>query len=178
MASARLGSLLAVRVPRPTRSLAAWKLLSRRDSPAAGWTYRSGFPKSVCWQRYLSGTPTAADVGTYANIQISVSDGKASAVLPAFAISVNQMSAGNATLDWMPPTENTDGSALMNLAGYKVHYGTKPDELTQVENLTNPGLTSYVVDNLSAGTWYFAISSYATNGSESHNSGVVSTTIL
>jgi len=126
----------------------------------------------------LSGTPTAADVGTYANIQISVSDGKASAVLPAFAIAVNQMSAGNAALDWMPPTENTDGSALMNLAGYNVHYGTSPDALTQVDKLTNPGLTSYVVDNLSAGTWYFAISSYATNGSESQNSGVVSTTIL
>jgi hypothetical protein len=126
----------------------------------------------------LSGTPTAADVGTYANIQISVSDGNASAVLPAFAIAVNQMSTGNATLDWMPPTDNTDGSALMNLAGYKVHYGTKPDELTQVEKLTNPGLTSYVVDNLSGGTWYFAISSYATNGIESRNSAIVSTAIL
>jgi hypothetical protein len=126
----------------------------------------------------LSGTPTAADVGTYANIQISVSDGKASAVLPAFAIAVNQMSAGNAALDWTPPTENSDGSVLTNLAGYNVHYGTSRDALTQVERLTNPGLTSYVVDNLSAGTWYFAISSYATNGSESYNSGVVSTTIL
>ena len=126
----------------------------------------------------LSGTPTAADVGTYANIQISVSDGKASTALPAFAIAVNQMSAGNATLDWMPPTENTDGSALTNLAGYKVHFGTKPDELTHVEKLANPGLTSYVVDNLSTGTWYFAISSYSTNGIESHNSSVVSTAIL
>jgi hypothetical protein len=126
----------------------------------------------------LSGTPTAADAGTYANIQISVSDGKASAVLPAFAISVNQMSAGNATLDWMPPTENTDGSVLTNLAGYKVHYGTSPDQLTQVEKLTNPGLTSYVVDNLSAGTWYFSVSSYSANGTESSSSGVVSTAIL
>jgi hypothetical protein len=126
----------------------------------------------------LSGTPTAGDVGTYANIQISVSDGKASAVLPAFTIAVNQMSAGNATLDWTPPTENSDGSVLTNLAGYNVHYGTSPDKLTQVEKLTNPGLTSYVMDNLSAGTWYFAVSSYSANGTESSNSGVVSTAIL
>ena len=125
----------------------------------------------------LSGTPTAADVGTYANIQISVSDGKASAVLTSFTIAVNQMSAGNATLDWTPPTENTDGSMLTNLAGYNVHYGTSPDKLTQVDKLANPGLTSYVVENLSTGTWYFAISSYATNGTESSNSGVVSTPI-
>jgi hypothetical protein len=126
----------------------------------------------------LSGTPTAAAVGTYTSIQISVSDGKTSAVLPAFSIAVNQMSAANVSLDWMPPTENSDGSALTNLAGYNVHYGTSPGQLTQVDKITNPGLTSYVVDNLSSGTWYFAISSYATNGSESHNSGVVSTTIL
>jgi hypothetical protein len=126
----------------------------------------------------LSGTPTAADVGTYANIQISVSDGKTSVALPAFTIAVNQMSAGNATLDWTAPTENTDGSVLTNLAGYNVHYGTSADKLTQVDKLANPGLTSYVVDNLSSGKWYFAISSYAATGVESSNSGVVSTTIL
>jgi hypothetical protein len=126
----------------------------------------------------LSGTPAAADVGTYANIRISASDGKASVVLPAFTIAVNQMSAGNVALDWTAPTENIDGSALTNLAGYNVHYGTSPDKLTQVDKLANPGLTSYVVDNLSAGKWYFAISSYTANGTESFNSGVVSATIL
>ena len=126
----------------------------------------------------LSGTPTAGDVGTYANIQISVNDGKADAVLPAFTIAVNQMSAGNAALDWTAPTENTDGSVLSNLAGYEVHYGTNPQQLTQVEKLANPGLTSYVVDNLSAGTWYFSVSSYSANGTESSSSGVVSTQIL
>jgi hypothetical protein len=126
----------------------------------------------------LSGTPAADDVGTYANIQISVSGGKASVALPAFTISVNQMSAGNATLDWIPPTENTDGSVLANLAGYNVRYGTSPDQLTQVIKLANPGLTSYVVDNLTTGTWYFAITSYAANGVESSKSGVVSTAIL
>ena len=126
----------------------------------------------------LSGTPAAADVGTYANIQISVSDGKAIVALPAFTVAVNQMSAGNAALDWTSPTENTDGSVLTNLAGYNVHYGTSPDKLTQVVKITNPGLTSYVVDNLSIGTWYFAMTSYAADGTESSNSGVVSTKIL
>jgi hypothetical protein len=125
----------------------------------------------------LSGVPAAADVGTYANIQISVSDGKASVALAAFTIAVDQMSAGNATLDWTAPIDNTDGSVLTNLAGYNVHYGTSPDKLTQVINLANPGLTSYVVDNLSTGTWYFAITSYAADGIESSKSGVVSTTI-
>jgi hypothetical protein len=125
----------------------------------------------------LSGTPAAADVGTYANVQISVSDGKASVALPAFTITVNQMSAGNAALDWIPPTDNNDGTVLTNLAGYNVHYGTSPDQLTQVVKVANPGLTSYVVDNLTSGTWYFAVTSYATDGMESSRSGIVSTTI-
>jgi hypothetical protein len=36
----------------------------------------------------LSGKPTAADVGIYANVQVTVSDGKASSALPAFSITV------------------------------------------------------------------------------------------
>ena len=42
----------------------------------------------------LSGTPTAANVGTYSNIVISVSDGQQSASLPAFSIQVKGGSTG------------------------------------------------------------------------------------
>lgn len=87
-------------------------------------------------------------------------------------------SVNNAVLDWTPPTENNDGTVLTNLAGYKVHYGTSPDQLTQVIDLPNPGLSSYVVENLGAGKWYFAVTSYATTGEESSQSGVVSTSVL
>jgi Putative Ig domain len=126
----------------------------------------------------LSGTPAAADVGTYAKITISVTDGKASVALAAFAVVVTQISTGNASLDWTPPTQNADGSALTNLAGYTVHYGTSRTSLTQTIKVTNPGLTSYVIDNLSPGTWYFAVSSYNAAGTESAVSGVVWTSVL
>src|SRR6185312_11733418 len=66
----------------------------------------------------LSGTPTAAYAGTYANIVISVSDGTTSTALPAFSIAVNQTSSGTATVNWTPPLDNTDGTVLSNLAGY------------------------------------------------------------
>ena len=77
----------------------------------------------------------------------------------------------------MPPTENTDGSVLTNLAGYTVYYGTSPSNLTQSVKITNPGLTAYTLSNLPAGTWYFAVTSYSSTGIESTRSGVVSTTI-
>ena len=126
----------------------------------------------------LSGTPEAADVGTYARIVISVSDGKASATLPAFTVAVNQIATGNITVDWTPPTQNSDGTLLTNLAGYRVHYGTSPERMTQSINVTNPGVTSYVVDNLGPGTWYFAVTSYTVGGTESVLSGVIGTQVL
>jgi hypothetical protein len=85
--------------------------------------------------------------------------------------------SGNVTLDWTPPTLNSDGSVFTDLAGYYLQFGRTPYQLTQAIKLTNPGLTSYVVENLAAGTWYFTISSITSNGIQSFESAVVSTTI-
>jgi hypothetical protein len=63
------------------------------------------------------------------------------------------------------------------LGGYYIRYGTDASNLTQVINVSTVGLTSYVVDNLSTGTYYFAISSYTTAGAESSLTGTVSTTV-
>jgi hypothetical protein len=87
------------------------------------------------------------------------------------------ISTGSATLDWTPPTTNSDGSALTNLAGYTVYYGTSPDSLTQSVKVSNPGLTAYTLSNLTSGTWYFAVTSYSSTGVESTRSGVISTKI-
>jgi hypothetical protein len=86
-------------------------------------------------------------------------------------------SAGVATLDWTPPTENTDGTALTNLAGYTVYYGTSPDSLTKSIKVSNPGLTAFTVTDLPAGTWYFAVTSYSSTGVESGRTGTVSAKI-
>jgi hypothetical protein len=84
---------------------------------------------------------------------------------------------GSATLDWMPPTENSDGTILSNLAGYTVYYGTSPGNLTQSVKITNPGLTAYTMTNLPSGTWYFAVTAYSSAGTESSRTATVSTTI-
>lgn len=121
----------------------------------------------------LSGSPSAAYVGTYANIVISVSDGYATTSLPAFAINVADVSIGGATLTWSPPTQNTDGSSLTNLTGYRIYYGAAPTELVQTIQVANAGLTAYVIENLSPGTYYFMVRAYTSGGSESDNSNVV-----
>ena len=92
----------------------------------------------------LTGTPAAADVATYANVVISVSDGAASATLPAFSIVVKAPVIGSAELTWTAPTQNEDGTPLTNLAGYKIRYGSSYGALNQVVDVPNPGITSAV----------------------------------
>ena len=125
----------------------------------------------------LTGTPATASAGTYSNIVISVSDGTNNASLAAFSITVNQVSNGTASLDWTSVTQNTNGTALTNLAGYHVHYGTSASNMNQVVNITNPSVTAYVVTNLSSGTWYFGVTAYTSTGMEGVLSNVGKKTI-
>ena len=128
----------------------------------------------------LTGTPAAAQVGTYSGIVITVSDGKASKSLAAFSISVVQPGGGvgSATLSWAAPIQNTDGSAITDLGGYVIYHGLSPSALTNTVRISNPGVSTYVIDNLSAGTHYFALAAFNTSGVESAQSGVGSKDIL
>jgi hypothetical protein len=125
----------------------------------------------------LAGTPGSDKAAIYSNIKISVSDGKLTASLPVFSITVEQASMGSATLSWQPPTQRTDGTQLSDLKGYHILYGSAPGSYPNRITLDNPGLTSYVVSNLSQGTWYFVMTAFDANGAESSQTGAVSKTI-
>lgn len=127
----------------------------------------------------VSGTPTASQVGEYANVRITVSDGTTSTTLAAFTITVSAVAnaSGSATLSWTPPTTNSDGSSLGNLAGYRVMYGRSSGSLDQTVNVDNPSINRYVVENLSSGTWYFAVMAVNSAGTSSQLSNTASKTI-
>jgi hypothetical protein len=74
---------------------------------------------------------------------------------------------GTATLAWLPPTANTDGSVLVDLAGYRIYRGWSPTQLTLIQTVSNPGTTRWVVDGLPEGLHFFAVSAYSTAGLES-----------
>ncbi|HEV7609503.1 MAG TPA: putative Ig domain-containing protein [Steroidobacteraceae bacterium] len=120
----------------------------------------------------LSGTPALLDIATFANIVISVSDGTSVVSLPSFSLSVLQAATGNTTVNWTAPTENVDGSALTDLASYRIVYGRAADTLDREVPVNNPGLTSYTVDNLATGTWFFAVIAVNSAGAESGMSNV------
>jgi hypothetical protein len=138
----------------------------------------------------LYGTPTASNIGTTTNIIIAAYDGYRSASLPAFSLAVQAAtvsvpppptspqpalpppSTGAVTLSWTPPTENTDGTTLMNLSGYHIYYGTSESSLSERIEVANPGVASYVINSLTPGTWYFAVAAYNSSGYEGTNANV------
>ena len=126
----------------------------------------------------LNGTPGVGDVGLTEGIVITVSDGTAYASLPAFSLAVTQSASGSALLSWLPPTTREDGSALTNLAGYRIRYGQNAAALTLSVALNSSALTSYLVEGLTAGRWYFSISALDAAGVESDPSNTGSKTIL
>lgn len=125
----------------------------------------------------VTGTPAAGDVGTYAGIAISVSDGTASASLAAFSITVTAVGAGNATVSWTPPTQNTDGSALSDLKSYRILYGRSANDLSQAISVDNASISTYVVENLTSGAWFFTVVAVNSSGVSSEFSNVASKTI-
>src|SRR6185437_14222893 len=133
----------------------------------------------------LSGTPGPGNVGTYRSIVESVSDGYKSATLQAFNLTVTGPGAVSGpaaapaavTLQWQPPTENTDASPLTDLAGYHVYYGTSAQSLSSRITVASPGISSYVVENLTPGTWYFAVAGYNSDGVEGSLSGVATRSV-
>ena len=169
----------------PATAVTAGKgyLFAPRASDADGDALTFSIVNKPTWASFsvatgeLSGTPGTGSTGTYSGIMISVSDGTLSASLPSFSVAVEQASMGSATLSWQAPAQRTDGSLLTDLAGYRILYGSSPGSYPNRVTVNNPGLTSYVVDNLAQGTWYFVMTAFDASGAESDYSSVGSKTI-
>ena len=81
-------------------------------------------------------------------------------------------------MTWNPPTQNTDGSPLTNLTGYRVYWGTQQGDYPNSVIVNNAGLSSYVVDQLTPATWYFTVTALNAGGFESAFSNVASKQVL
>ena len=80
---------------------------------------------------------------------------------------------GTALMSWTSPTDNTDNSTLTDLAGFKIYYGTFPGEYDRTITINNPGLSSYLVENLASSDWFFVMTAFNTSGIESAYSAEV-----
>ncbi len=125
----------------------------------------------------LTGTPTSGDLGTTSGIVIQVSDGQNSKSLPAFSLQVAQVGMGTAVVSWVAPTTNTDGSALTNISGFRIYYGSSASALTQTVDVA-VGQVSHQIGSLDSGTYYFAVTTRNASGEESGLSNIATKAVL
>jgi Putative Ig domain len=130
----------------------------------------------------LEGTPSSKQTGAYDDIVISASNGQYSTALPAFNVTVAAATStapatGTAKLSWKPPSENTNGSKLTDLAGVRIYYGTSESDLSHSVQVAGTSTTTYTVSGLTAGTWYFGAEAYTTAGTTSHLSAIVAASV-
>jgi Fibronectin type III domain len=129
----------------------------------------------------LTGTPATANEGTTGSITITGTNGSSSASIGPFKIVIKAPATapttGSATLTWAPPTQNTDGTPITGLTGYHIYYGTSANGLTTTITVTDVSQTSYVVNGLAPGTYYFAVDAYNSANVDSAQSNVGSGTI-
>jgi hypothetical protein len=82
---------------------------------------------------------------------------------------------GAVMLSLTPPTQTIDGTPLWSgFAGYRVYWGTSIGQYSHSANIDNPGVATYVVENLPSATWYFVATVVTRDGAESDFSDPVS----
>lgn len=119
-----------------------------------------------------SGTSSTADTGTASGSSGSTDGGSSGGAGGSASADKNEV-----MVSWSPPTQNVDGSALGDLAGYKIYYGVDEDNLSDSISV-DASSTSYTMTGLLAGTtYYFAVATQNLSGVESDLSAVVSTTV-
>jgi hypothetical protein len=110
---------------------------------------------------------------------LSACGGNSSTTSTSGTASQNLSTASDVSLSWTPPSSRSDGSylPLTELAGYRIYMGRSSDNMDPLVDLRDDGITNYTVNNLSSGSYYFAISAYDTDGAESGYSEIIQITL-
>ena len=82
-------------------------------------------------------------------------------------VSIEDQGDGTVLVSWSRPTENTDGSPLTDLAGYRIYYGRDPGGYDNTISIDNEYMSSYLIDSLGESDWYFAMTAFNSLGIES-----------
>lgn len=75
---------------------------------------------------------------------------------------------GTASIGWVAPKTQANGSAVGTLTGYRVYYGTASGKYTASVLVSGATASAATVSNLAAGKWYFTVSAIDSSGNESN----------
>jgi hypothetical protein len=124
------------------------------------------------------GAAVNAGTCTYAGKDASALVAKAA--VATFSVVATPPATGNTfTLTWTAPSQNTDGSALTNLASYNIYQGGSTTALVKLASVpaASPTYTTAVLPAIATG-YYFAVTAVNSAGVESARAGPVSSIIV
>jgi hypothetical protein len=78
---------------------------------------------------------------------------------------------GSALLSWTPPLQNSDGTALLNLTGYRIYWGTSPGNYSKSVTI-GANLSSYVIEQLAPARYYFVATAISPMGESAYSNEV------
>ena len=162
-----------------TYYIGGWNSTGKITATLAGaTTYATTFSSSASYSRVIT-LKFRADSATTLRVTYTQTAGTGTISMQAAALSqaVVSQPADTAILTWKPPALNEDGSALADLAAFKVYWGTTPGTYSQSTKISSATARSYTVSGLTKGTWYFVVTALNSKGVESPYSNVWSKTV-
>jgi len=161
--------------PEPTVDLqAAASVIDSGDSAQLSWNSSDADTCSASggWSgsRPVSGSESVGPLMEQTTFSLNCS-GDGGNAMAMISVSIN----GQVDLEWQAPTENTDGSELTDLDGYRIHYGLTSRSYTDVLDVAAGG-TSHSL-SLPSGSYYFAMTAIDADGNESAYSNEVVKTV-
>jgi len=135
-------------------------------------SYTVTFSSSASFSRVIT-VRYRADAAATLRVNYTQTAGSGSIRMQAAALAqaAPPQPSGSATLSWQAPGANVDGSALTDLAGYRVYWGTTPGTYSKSTHL-NATARTHTVTGLARGTWYFVVTALNSQGTESSYSNV------
>lgn len=161
---------VVVESPQPTSATlsASPKWINRSASTTLSW---SSVGANECqasgdWSgaKSITGSEQTGSLTADANYSLTCSDGNNNAV------AITAVSLRQAILSWAAPTENSNGTPLTDLAGYRIHWGTTSGQYSNTHTINSANTLSHVVE-LTPGAYYFNLTSLNESGTESAFSG-------
>lgn len=144
---------------------------------------------SVAWENDLGGSGMAAGTETWQATGIPLKLGKNTITVSATTadgestvdqVVINRESVGkkSVTISWNAPSQRTNGAPLKDLSGYRIYYGRMSETYDYEVEIKNPGVVTYVIEDLVPGNWYFVATAIDSSGVESEYSNEVVRSIL
>ena len=81
------------------------------------------------------------------------------------------------SLSWIPPITYTDGNSLNDLQGHNIYMKTGSGNFVRIFTINTAGLATHLVEDLSPGTYTFAVTAFNSAGVESDFSETVTVTL-